>query len=203
MDQATPYRSLTREQYLLRETRIVAALRLEGVPDDEILARAKDDNIFQYPTTRMARDITRVCLRRLDCLGEESAQLAEMLAQGTLVQARQANLYAMMRGYRVVWEFMVGVVGTKYATLDYFLPRREINGFLRDLQLASPAVAAWSEGTMTKTGQVLARSLIETGLLEGPRSDKLVAILLDSDLERIMRANGDAVALPAFNCIGG
>ena len=49
---------------------------------------------------------------------------------------------------------------------------------------------------------MLAKSLAETGLLESARSDRLVPIYLDSELERLMRANGDAVALPAFSRIG-
>lgn len=204
MDQSTPYRSITREQYLLREARIVASLRLEGVPDAEIAARVKDENLFQYPTLRMASNIARVCLMRLDALGEGDVAeaLTGLLAHGTLEQARQTNLYAMMRTYRIVWEFMVGVVGVKYATLDYSLPRREIAAFMGDLQQQSPVVAAWTDKGVQKVVQVLARSLAETGLLESSRSDKLIPIYLDSELERLMRANGDAVALPAFNRIG-
>lgn len=204
MDQSTPYRSITREQYLLREARIVAALRLECVPDAEIAARAKDENIFQYPMVRMASDIARVCLRRLDALGtgDVAEALTGLLAHGTLEQARQTNLYAMMRTYRIVWEFMVGVVGVKYATLDYSLPRREIVAFMDDLRQQSPVVAAWTDKGVQKVVQVLAKSLAETGLLESTRSDRLVPIYLDSELERLMRANGDAVALPAFNRIG-
>lgn len=201
MGPSTPYRSLTREQYLLRETRIVAALRLDGVSDDEIVARAKTDNIFQYHTTTMVANIAQVCLRRLGALGPAADGLTEVLAHGPVEQARQANLYAMMRAYRLVWEFMVGVVGVKYATLDYFLPRREINTFMRDLQQASPVVARWSELGIEKNVQVLARSLAETGLLESPRSDRLVPIYLDADVERLIRANDDAVALPSFNRI--
>lgn len=204
MDQSTPYRSITREQYLLREARIVAALRLDDVSDDEIAARAKDENIFQFPTVRMASNIAKVCLMRLDALGEGDVAevLIGLLAHGTLEQARQTNLYAMMRTYRIVWEFMVGVVGVKYATLDYSLPRREIVSFMGDLQQQSPAVAAWTDKGIQKIVQVLAKSLAETGLLESARSDRLVPIYLDSELERLMRANGDAVALPAFNRIG-
>lgn len=204
MDQSTPYRSITREQYLLREARIVASLRLEGVPDAEIAARVKDENLFQYPTLRMASNIARVCLMRLDALGggDVAVALARLLAHGTLEQARQTNLYAMMRTYRIVWEFMVGVVGVKYATLDYSLPRREIVSFMDDLRQQSPVVAAWTDKGVQKVVQVLAKSLAETGLLESTRSDRLVPIYLDSELERLMRANGDAVALPAFNRIG-
>ena len=67
---------LTREQFLLPEMRIVAALRLEGVSDDEIIARVKHDNLFQYPTERMLADRARVCLRRFDAVALDEAQCA-------------------------------------------------------------------------------------------------------------------------------
>ena len=40
------YRSITREQFLMREMRIVARLLLDGVPADEIVQQAVQDNIF-------------------------------------------------------------------------------------------------------------------------------------------------------------
>lgn len=67
---------LTREQFLLPEMRIVAALRLDGVSDDDIIARVKHDNLFQYPTERMLTDRARVCLRRFDAVALDEAQCA-------------------------------------------------------------------------------------------------------------------------------
>ena len=60
--------SLTREQFLLRELRIVADLRTQGVPDDQIIQRVQRENLFQYRTERMLADRARVCLQRLDAL---------------------------------------------------------------------------------------------------------------------------------------
>ncbi len=57
--------SLTREQFLLREIRIVAALRLQGLTDADIMARVEEQNLFQYPNTTDIRRITRACLYRL------------------------------------------------------------------------------------------------------------------------------------------
>lgn len=62
----TAYRSITREQWLLRETRIVSALLVdEDATREEIVQRAQAENIFQYPTERMRSNIARVCLARL------------------------------------------------------------------------------------------------------------------------------------------
>ena len=81
--------SLTREQFLLREIRIVARLRADGVSDEEIVARAKDENIFQYPTLKMASNIARVCLKRLDNLSHPSLQLLLAEGEGTYEEAAQ------------------------------------------------------------------------------------------------------------------
>ena len=42
--------ALTREQFMLREMRIVAGLRQAGLSDEEILEKVCAENLFQYPT---------------------------------------------------------------------------------------------------------------------------------------------------------
>lgn len=106
-----------------------------------------------------------------------------------------------MRTYRVAWEFMLGVVGEKFRTLDNRLARFEIASFLEGLRSRSDTVAGWSDATLNKIRQVLTKCLVECGYLESPRSDELRPILLDLELEDALRANGDAVALPAFACL--
>ena len=116
-------------------------------------------------------------------------------------QAAQTNLYALMRTYRIVWEFMVGVVGEKFLHLDARLAKHEIVAFLEGLRSQSKTVAGWSDATINKIRQVLTKCLVEVGYLSSPRSEELSPVLLDLDLERAMRANGDAIALPAFSCV--
>lgn len=71
---------ITREQFLLRETRVVARLRLEGLANDQIVERVVAENLFQYPTGRMLRNITTVCTRRLVALGSDA--LVRAIAEG-------------------------------------------------------------------------------------------------------------------------
>ena len=196
--------SLTREQWLLTEIRIIARLRLEGLGDAEILEQNLNNNYFQYPTEREIRSITRACLLRLDNLSDNTElklELTRTLANGTSTQTSQINLYAIMRTYRLVWEFMVGVIGHKYQTFDTQLAKHEIAAYLEGLRSQSDVVAAWSNATLNKIRQVLTRCLVSAGYLTSPRSDELRPVLLDLDLERALRENGDAAALPAFNCL--
>lgn len=197
--------AITREQWLLNETRTVARLRLEsGLSDDEILERNLSQNLFQYPTERELRSITRACFLRLDNLSEDGSRrhaLTRLIVNGTPTQSRQTNLYAMMRTYRVVWEFAVAVLGPKFTTFDYRLEKREIVAFLESLRTQDERVATWSDATVNKIRQVLTKCLVEAGYLESVRSDELHPILLDLELEQAIRGNGDAVVLPAFNCL--
>jgi hypothetical protein len=201
---AAPFRtrrSITREQFLMREMRIVARLRLDGADDDEIASRADSENIFQYPTPAMRGNIARACLLRLNAMGQAHDQLASLIAFGQESQANQANLYAMARAYDIVWEFLTRVVGLRYATLDYSLTAGDINVFLADMQVDVPEYAAWSQSTLVKTRGVLRSALIHAGLVAGPRSEELMPIFLDGELEGAIRRNGDVQLLPAFNCL--
>lgn len=196
--------SITREQWLLTETRTIAQLRLEGLNDEEILAQNLVNNYFQYPTERELASITKACLLRLDNLSDDPPlrhELTRFIAHGSPAQSAQTNLYALMRTYRIVWEFMLGVVGVKFQTVDMRLAKHEIALFLENLRSQSETVAGWSDGTLNKIRQVLTKCLVQTGYLSSPRSTDLHSILLDLDLERAIRANGDAVALPAFSCL--
>lgn len=195
------WRSITREQFLLRETRIVARLRLDGLTDEEILRRAQDENIFQYPTKTSMTGICRPCLVRLNALGDAAPQVTRMLAQGEPRLAAQANLYAMARAHAVVWEFLARLVARKYRTLDYHLSAEDVARFLDELAAQESAVAAWSHSTLVKTRQVLRSLLAKTGHLADVRSEDLLPIAPAYELVDAIRANGDAAILPAYNCM--
>lgn len=207
MSSVATYRTITREQFLLRETRVIARMRLDGASDEQILTEVYAQNALQYPTLGMVKNIAGVCLKRLDGLSQDpdiAHDLTVLLAQGTQEQATQANLYAMMRGYRVVWEFMTGVIAAKYRELDDVLTRADFNAFFADLRQAQPTVAAWSESTIAKSKQVLAKALVDAEFAVPSQTRgtyTLVPVLLDSTIKRAMHANGDTCALAAFNCL--
>lgn len=190
--------SLTAEQFLFYEIRIVAPLRLAEVALDDAIKKIKRDNLFQYPTERQVARMTRACWKRLDALDNDA--LVYELANASNAVAKQINLYAIMRQNRLVWDVMTRLIGEKYRRLDFSYSRRDLNVFFSALQEENPQVASWSEKTVEKIKGVLGRMLVETGYLDTPRSAALNRFPLCRELEEGVRANGDLDALPAFNC---
>ena len=195
----SPYSAaFTREQFLFYEMRVTAKLLCEGLEAGEVVDRVAAENLFQYPTERSVRKMAHGCLRRLSALGDES--LVRALAVQPSEVSKQICLYAMMKQYRVVWDFMITVVGEKYRLQDISFGKSDLNVFFLRLQEQDDWVATWSESTITKLKQVLARVLVENCYLDSIRADHLNPVLLSALLENAIRSNGDVMVLPAFNC---
>lgn len=190
--------SLTAEQFLFYEMRIASKMYLEGIKVEDAVEQIKKDNLFQYPTERQVSRLTRACYKRMEALNNEA--LVRELAYAPNEIAKQINLYAIMRYNRLVWEFMVLVIGEKYRNQDFAFSRKDINAFFTRLQAQDDSVSTWSEGTITKIKSVLMRMLIETEYLDDIKDNDLNPIFLCEELEQGIRENDDYDALPAFNC---
>lgn len=199
MDNTHSYNgSLTAEQFLFYEMRIASKMYLEGVKVEDAVERIKKDNLFQYPTERQVSRLTRACYKRIEALNNES--LVRELAYAPNKIAKQINLYAIMRYNRLVWEFMVLVIGEKYRNQDFAFSRKDINAFFTRLQAQDDSVSTWSEGTINKIKSVLIRMLIETEYLDDKNDTDLNPIFICEELEQGIKENNDYDALPAFNC---
>lgn len=199
---ASPYRgsgALTREQFLLLEMRVIAKLRAQGLSDAQIVDAVKDGNLFQYPTLKSVPGKARACFCRLDAMGP---RLADLVACGSGEQAAQANLYAMMRVYRLMLRFMLEEVGARLESCDYSLTRADVGAFVTRYQ-ERYVEGGWSESTAKKIRSVLLGILASAGFLDSARSERLRPILLDPAVERGIRENGDAVLLAAFGASCG
>ena len=199
MDSTYPYiASLTREPFLFYEMRTTAKLICEGLEDAEVVSRIAEENLFQYPTEKTISRIARACIKRLRAMEDES--LIQAISIQPTDVAKQICLYAMMKQSRLVWEFMITVIGEKYRLRDSSFGKIDLNTYFMRLQEQDDTVATWSDNTITKLEQVLARVLIETEYLDNLKSDHLNPVWLQPILENAIRSNGDLSALPAFNC---
>lgn len=195
---ASPYSAvLTREQFLFYEVRNTARLMADGLSDTEVIDRIIAENLFQYPTEKSVRQMARSCIRRLRAMGDDT--LITAIATQPSDVAKQICLYAMMKQYRLVWDFMVTVVGEKYRLLDTSFGKVDLNTFFLRLQEQDNWVATWSDTTITKLKQVLNRTLVETEYLDSINADHLNPVWLNPILENAIRSNGDDAVLPAFN----
>lgn len=199
MDINTPYRTITREQFLFHEMRIVARLIKEGKLDEQIIQEVADNNLFQYPTERMIKNITQVCLNRFN--KTNSQELIDIVANDSADAAKQACLFLMMNYYRLVWEFMITVIGEKYRTKDTYFTKMDLNSFFTRLQEQNDVVASWSDATIGKCKQVLKKTLVENGYLDNSRSEVLNPVLLDFRVKEAIEDSNNKEALIAFGCM--
>ena len=199
MDSTYPYiASLTREPFLFYEMRTTARLICEGLEDVEVVSRIAEENLFQYPTEKTISRIARACIKRLRAMEDES--LIQAISIQPTDVAKQICLYAMMKQSRLVWEFMITVIGEKYRLRDSSFGKIDLNTYFMRLQEQDDTVATWSDNTITKLKQVLARVLVETEYLDNLKADHLNPVWLHPVLEDAIRNNGDTAILPAFNC---
>ena len=199
MDNTHSYNgSLTAEQFLFYEVRIAAKMYLNGKKIEEAVEEIKKDNLFQYPTERQVSRLARACYKRMDALDDEA--LVRDLAYAPTEIAKQINLYAMMRYNRIVWDFMVGVIGEKFRSQDFEFSRKDLNVFFSHLQEQNDDIAGWSESTVNKIKQVLTKILVEVEILDTFKSTRLNPLFLCEELEKGIRRNNDLEALAAFNC---
>lgn len=196
---ASPYSAvITREQFLFYEVRTTAKLISEGCNSKEIVDRIASDNLFQYPTEKSVRNIALACLRRLEALGDKS--LVEAIATQPSDVAKQICLYAMMKQYRLIWDFMITVIGEKYRISDTTFGKIDLNSYFLRLQEQDDWVACWSDSTVAKLKQVITKILVENEYIDNIKSTRLNPVWLQPILENAIREKGDEIALSAFNC---
>ena len=182
MDHSYPYiASLTRAPFLFYEMRSTAKLMAEGNSNDAIVKEIVEQNLFQYPTEKSITRMAKACIKRLHALEDDC-------------------LYALMKQSRLVWEFMLTVIGEKYRLRDTSFGKIDLNTFFMRLQEQNDTVASWSDSTITKLKQIIARVLVETEYLDNLKADHLNPVWLHPVLENAIRSNGDMTILPAFNC---
>ncbi len=200
LKEASPYSAaMTREQFLFYEMRTTAKLMNEGLDKDGVVDRIVSGNLFQYPTEKSVRRMAFACIRRLESM-EDGTLIAAIATQPSDV-AKQICLYAMMRQYRLVWDFMLTVIGDKYRKLDSTFSKMDLNVFFLRLQEQDDWVATWSDSTIARLRQVLTKMLVENEYLDSTNADHLNPVLISPLLENAIRLRGLQIALPAFNCL--
>ncbi len=196
--EVSPYRSaITEEEFLFYEMRVVAELVVEGYSDEDVVELIVDNDLFSYKTEEAIRKMAEVCLECLHGLPDKSLEAA--LANQPFDVARQIALYAMMRRYRLIWDFMVTVIGEKYRREDLDFDSSDLKEFFHRVQERDEA-GAWDDFTIGRGSQILMRLLVENEYLEDLKSDRLESVWLYPLLEQAIRKAGDAEILPAFNC---
>lgn len=189
--------SLTREQFLFREARIIAKLIVEGKDDSTIMDEIYKDNLFQYPTEKMLKNIIGVCLNRVKSL--DHMGLINELAFGPLDLAKQINLYSIMRTNRLVRDFMINVVGSKLKNGDHSLSKLDVTLFFIHIREQDENASTWTDSTVQKIKQVLIKFLVDLGYLNSIKEGNLQPLYVYPELIEGIKLNQDHDVLIVFN----
>ena len=188
----SPYKGsgqITREQFLFYEMRTTAKLMEEGLEENEIIQRIVDDNLFQYPTEKSIQQMAKTCINRLKGMDDES--LITAIATQPTDTSKQICMYAMMKQYRLIWDFMITVIGEKYRMQNFSFSKMDVNVFFMQLQEQDDYVAGWSDSTVSKIRQVIIKVLVENEYLDNIKADHINPVWLNPILENAIRNNND------------
>lgn len=192
--------SLTREQFLFYETRIVAKKILEDKNEEEVVKEIIADNLFQFPTEKNIKSIAKGCYRRLK--STNNTNLVALVADASADIGKQAALYTLMCYNAIVYDFMVDVIGEKYRTQDLVFDKSCVTRFCSELRNKDEKASEWSDATMNKIRQVLLKTLVDTGYLNSISSKELNPVYLYEEVLECINDNGDQEVYPAFNHLG-
>ena len=98
-----------------------------------------ENNLFQYPTEKMIKNIAQVCLNCFDMANNQ--ELINIIVNDSSDAATQACLFLMMNYYRLVCELMITVIGEKYRIKDNVFTKADKNSFFARLQEQNDTVA--------------------------------------------------------------
>ncbi len=177
--------------------KITAALLKQGLNEEEIINKIVCENLFQYPTERSLRQRAKACIKRLSHLDEE---MLDWVENRSIDASKQICLYAFMKDSRLIYEFMMTVIGKKYECKDFSYSKNDIVKFFSRLQEQNEQVSTWADSTINKLISVFAGVLRDVGYIDSIRSTRLNELLIDYKLKEKIVANGDLNMLVAFNC---
>lgn len=189
--------SLTREQFLYYEVKIVAQLVLKGLGEKECLDLIIEENLFQLPTEKSVKSLFKGIYKRL--MYASTPKLVELIAYGVSEVSKQASLYLLMRYNKIVYDFMVYIIGEKYKNFDFSFDKHEVSVFMNKLQCENEMISSWSESTINKIKSILVKCLSDTGYLNNIKSNNLNPVFLYDEVLECIEENGDFEVLPAFN----
>jgi hypothetical protein len=177
---------------MLRESRQIAKLLLEGADDEAWEKALYIDNVLQKKIRATARRMARLIRNRLEFM---TPDLWKMVVDGSSEVAIQGLLAAAIKHSRLLGDFLNDVIKEYYKVFNQQLSIREWNNFLVACEHRDPAVATWSQSTRAKLGQVVFRILAEAKYLDSTRSMKLMPVVLTPEIQEYLKENQESYVL--------
>jgi len=168
---------------MVRESRIIANLLLQGASDEQWHQAIQVDNDLQKRTPATANRFAQSIRKRLERLEPEFWRAIrdgddELATQVVFVSALERNLLLL--------EFMERVVKDAYAAHHEKIEMYQWLDFLEDCGNKDAKIFDWKDATKHKMGTVVFRMLFEAGYFESARTKKIQNVLIRPELKDML-----------------
>lgn len=172
---------------LVRESRLVAELLLDGVDQSGWDAAIKLHNVLQKRTVASAVRTAQTIRKRLERL---EPVFFRALLHGDDELSRQVAFIAALERNLLLVEFMETVVRDAYKTRMESLSQYQWQDFLDERSFRDAAIHDWKESSRKKMGQVVFRMLAEVGYMKSTRSCVLQNVLVRPEVRVMLEDTG-------------
>lgn len=180
--------SLNGASFLLFELKQVVKLKQQGLSNQEIRQKVKEENLFQFNNQgRINRALPSV-MKRAEVI---DSTLASFMLEGSIEMGKILNLYAIMKTDSLFCEFMEEVIGEKLHNNDYLLEKKDINLFFAAKSEQSDKVASWSDTNLEKLKRAYMQVLYESGILRTRKGKELNRLIIDEQIRNHLTLIGD------------
>jgi hypothetical protein len=168
---------------MVRESRVIADLLLQGATAEQWHAAIQQQNLLQKRSTASAKRIAQSIRKRLERL---DTSFWRALRDGDDELATQVAFCAALERNLLLVEFIETILKDAFVTRAEVLESYHWTEFLEDRSHRDPALDSWTESSKKKMGQVVLRMLAEVGLLESTRNLKLQNLIIRSEVRRLL-----------------
>ena len=171
----------------LQESRIIADLLLQQMPESEMRRLIQGENVLQKRSPNTAMRQASLLRARLQTM---TSELWRLVRDGSKDTATHALLAAAIKHSPLFAEFLNRVVRERFQTFQNDLPRKLWNEYVEHLQNEDPNMPVWSEATTNKLGDSAFQILKESGFITGTRTYRLHPIQVAPAVLAYLRDSG-------------
>ena len=176
----------------LQESRIVAALLLDGVTDTEWKDAIEVANVLQKRSPGTAKRQASLMRARLETMGPD---LWELVRNGSKAIATHALFASAIKHSTLLGDFLDLMVRDQFRMFRQDLPRKLWLDFIDKCQDRDPHMPEWLESTTNKLGDSVYRILAEVGYLMDNQKYILQPVRISGEVMTYLRENEEDYVL--------
>lgn len=157
----------------IAESRVLAALMLEGLDSDAWRTAIEDSNVLRSRNRATAIRVSRLVRKRLELMNSEHWLLVRDGVGDVTVHALMA---AAIKHSALLGDFLDLTVRDRYRSFAATLPKSLWDEYLQGCRERDPEMPIWNESTRRKLGTTVYHMLQQAGYLENTRTLKLRSV---------------------------